>query len=380
MLVTLFETASGSRQYYEPVQFLCVEFVGGVTSTSRSIDCMAFGSIAIPRSVVRALADLSIPVMVIVFYMALWAIIARRHDEGSGYFAKRSVLSFVAMCYVSYTSVTRTAVGVFDCIHISDVVGQHIQDTKRWTLDTTVVCYGQSHVVMVAIAIPLFLIFSLGFPVLFAWAVVKNVDRDNYKNGWIYDTMGFLYRSYRPECIAWEAVVMLRKAALAAVIVFAYPLGGNLQTVLVVAVLLFMLYLHIIHHPFREEFNVLNRMEGLSLLFSLVTIVCGQILSTDRVSNDGRTVVNISLAVIHVGLLFYFALVILNLGVRYLKAVLVVRGISHDPDGGMVHIYKAYLFSQMSMAYKAVGRSLAAMSKSKKTNAKKTNANMHTHP
>lgn len=95
-------------------------------------------------------------------------------------------------------------------------------------------------------------VFS-GLPAIDAYIIIKSVDTQNYKQDWIYDTMGFVYRSYRPQCIFWESVILLRKVSIAAVVVFAYPLGFDLQVVVCVFVLASALYSQLVCRPFRPE-------------------------------------------------------------------------------------------------------------------------------
>jgi len=62
---------------------------------------------------------------------------------------------------------------------------------------------------------------------------------------------------------------MLREAFITVIVVFAYPLGGQIQGPLAALVLIFGIYFHQVCARFREEFHRLNCYESISLLVSM---------------------------------------------------------------------------------------------------------------
>lgn len=75
---------------------------------------------------------------------------------------------------------------------------------------------------------------------------------------------------------------MARKAVIGVVVVFAYPLGGNLQGVLALGVLLLALVLHMYKQPFRN--TKLNVLEAASLVVSALTFYLGIMFNDPKTS------------------------------------------------------------------------------------------------
>ena len=85
--------------------FHCVlEFIGGVTSeaATRSVDCLISADYPIPRSAMRSVVNVMVPMAVTAFYFILWAVALVRLKETVDYLIKRCVLSFMAVSYLSY--------------------------------------------------------------------------------------------------------------------------------------------------------------------------------------------------------------------------------------------------------------------------------------
>lgn len=48
----------------------------------------------------------------------------------------------------------------------------------------------------------------------------------------IINKIGFVYRGYVEQFIYWEVIIIIRKALVQVVVVFAYPLRENLQVII----------------------------------------------------------------------------------------------------------------------------------------------------
>lgn len=323
---------------------LGLEFCGGVTSeaTDRSIDCLVSDGYCVPRSVIAIVIDVLVPLGVIGVLAVYWIFISIGKKETLVFYFKRVVLSAVAVLYISYMSLTKTLVHIQNCLQVHDSTSILFDSTSfHWAADTSLMCYEGSHAILAgAVGWPLLVLISFGFPAIMSYLIKKNASED-FKDGWIYDVAGFMYRSYRTECTFWESVIMLRKASLALVVVFAYELGGNLQCVLAVFVLSLALYAQIMCHPFR--FAVLNEMEGTSLLISLLTFASSLFFEDERVTTAARIFVSVIIVVCNVWLFSYFILFFFIFTSRYLKAFLVREGVRIDPKGDARHILKVYL-------------------------------------
>lgn len=255
------------------------------------------------------------------------------------------------MLYISYISNTKALANILNCIEIHDSTNvSNGQETLYWAVDTSVVCYEGPHAVLAgAIGWPFLIIFVFGFPISTAVLILKNVKED-FTEGWIYDTAGFMYRSYGRRFIFWESIVMLRKAAVAVVVVFAYPLGTDLQVASCIVVLIFASYLHIVCRPFRKEFDILNELEGVSLLLSLLTFVSSLFIDGERVPWEAKITISVIVFLMDVGGFLFFVAVFLNFGSHYLRAELDREGISYIPERGAFHILTTYGLFQIKKA------------------------------
>ena len=327
-----------------------LEFCGGVTSeaTDRSIDCLVSTDGSIPRSVISSIIDVLVPIGAILIFAAFWAIISLRNKRELVYLIRRSALSAVAVFYISYISITQTLVNILNCVEVHDSVNILVDSTTDyWAVDTSLKCNDGSHAVLAAaMGWPFLVIFSFGFPIVMACLIVKNL-KDNFKEGWIYDVAGFMYRSYRPQFVFWESIIMLRKAILAVVVVFAYPLGSDLQVMLAVFVLALALYAQKICCPFREEFDQLNEMEGVSLLFSQLTFILSLVFESNRVPEGVRIFVTIVICLCNIGLFLFFIRRFLIFSAKYLKSVLDREDVPYNSDKGTWHVIKVYVVNYL---------------------------------
>ena len=323
---------------------MSADFLSGVTAevTSRSVDCLVSDEYSTPRSVIRVLVSLLIPVVVVFLYFVLWTAIRLNKGESFAYLLKKSLLSAIAVLYVSYISLTRILTNILNCVDAYVTQEAELHRSRRWIEDTTVHCYHQSHALLAcAVGYPFLVILSLGFPITFACVFVCHA-KENANSGWIFETAGFMYRAYSPSLVFWESIIMLRKAVLAIIVVFAYPLGGNLQGILGTFVLVLALYFQTVFSPYRSEFDVLNKIEGLSLLVSLVTFVSSLFFNDDNVPTGVRTATTVGVLLCNLALLLFFCALFTLFFVDCLKYNLQVAGVEYNPDGGIPHLLWVY--------------------------------------
>ena len=264
------------------------------------------------------------------------------------YLLRKCILSALVVFYVSYISITKTLVDILNCVEVHDSTVAGIDETTDyWAVDTSVECYERSHAALAyLLAWPFLVIFSVGFPLSVAFLVVKKVKED-YKDGWIYEVSGFVYRSYSKRYIFWESVIMIRKALLAVVVVFSYELGFKVQAVLASFVLTMALYFQMKCRPYREEFDSLNDVESLSILISSLTFVCSTFFGVEHVSDEVRVLISVLLCFANVLFFFYLLTLFTVFGAKYLKTVLVREGIHHSPADGTFRILGAYFINYL---------------------------------
>lgn len=236
--------------------------------------------LSVPRSVIQQILNVCLPLIVLFGGWLYWANITIRNKSSFKFLIKRYLLTAFVVFYVSYIALTTTAVRTFECIDIFDretTIENYITN-KYWESDTLVPCFVGSHLVLsLVLGIPL-LLLSFFFPVGLTVFLIVTRNKDNLDSVDVQETVGLFFRGYEENLVFWDSVIMFRKAILVTTAVFAYNLGGTLQSLLATAVLLISLVLQIMLNPFKKDFGHLNELESASLCVSSFTFFSGIIL------------------------------------------------------------------------------------------------------
>lgn len=130
--------------------------------------------------------------------------------------------------------------------------------------------------------------------------------------------LAFMVSGYEPRVRWWEAVVMLRKSLLAAMIVFLGPQGLTLQLYGSLAVMFAFLMAHSIMQPYVRDVH--DALETISLAVTCITLLGGLFLSEPLVNTGFKffcsaliVAVNVGFLVLAFGLMVSFALERVNL-------------------------------------------------------------------
>ena len=212
------------------------------------------------------------------------------------YFSQRILLTFLAINYFVYIGMTKNLLRFFACTRVSD--DREDTDWSRyvWEEDTEVECYEGKHALLVGLlVVPLLLAVSFGYPAGVFIILWRSKDRLNDED--FVQTYGFLYRAYDRHY--WEVIIMMRKAAVATIAVFAYSLGSNLQGLLCVLVIIVALSVHLALQPFTQEIPQLNHLETCSLSTTIVVFVTGLMMNDNKVEDSNRAILS-ALAILFV--------------------------------------------------------------------------------
>ena len=268
----------------------------------------------------------------------------RKFNESVWYFTKRALLSSLAVAYLTYLSVTKMAVNTLYCIEVHDSYDTEFDHTTHyWAVDTSLQCFKGSHAVLAAVVgWPIVIVVSFGLPVGLACALMKLQPTETNDSQWITEASGFLFRAYKQRYIFWESTVMLRKALLAIVVVFSYPLGTNIQGILAIFVLAIAVYMHVSCRPFKKDFDFLNAYETASLIISQLTFASGVLFNDSRLSDAVRVLLTVFLSLAISGLFCVLMYKIFRSIEIYAKAVLVSDGVDDAYDWGMCRALKMY--------------------------------------
>lgn len=259
-------------------------------ATTVSLDCLLSNNGAIPRSVSRSLLSLLLPFSVLAIATGYWTWI---NCDNPIVLKRRLTMSAVVVLYISFSSLVEEMLSAISCVDVNN--GETID--LYWTSDTSVKCFQGSHGILVfALVIPMILCILFAFPIGSAIYLYLKRRAGKLEDSEVKERFGFMYGAYTDECVFWDCVVMLRKAALAAIVVFGASLVSNLQNISAVCVLFFSLYLQTRFLPFHEDFKDFNSLEIHSLLVSSFTFTFALYMNDPNVTGGGRHFITVFVA------------------------------------------------------------------------------------
>ena len=309
-----------------------------------SIECLVPADAPVSRTVAWAIVNMAIPVVSMILYAVFWLGVAWKCGESWNYVKQRSTLSLLAVAYLTYVWITKTAMSVLYCVGVHDSVDVDADHVSHyWARATSLKCYQGSHAILAGtLGWPVAVVFTAGFPLFLLLTLQRRRDPST-REGWFMEATAFLYRAYSDKYIYWESIIMLRKALLTIVVAFGYHLGANLQAVIAVCILMTAMYVHTVAHPFGNEFASLNTLEGASLLVSNFAFVLALFYHDRRTGDVVRVVLTALLFVFVCGLFGYLVFQFVQATVAYMRVVLEIEGISNTQTRSFFSIFKEFL-------------------------------------
>ena len=253
-----------------------------------SFECLLPARGSTPGSIIQTALTVIVPLSVTAVICSFWAIRTVSRRMPWKFFVKRCILTAVSVLYVSYLSLAETAINVFYCIDVFDEVTLEGINTPHsyWVADTSVTCYAGSHRVLAyVVAVPL-LVFVIVYPLVLAVLMAIANKKGNLRSDWIQSTLGMLMNGFKTEFAFWDCTILLRKALIAAVVVFAYKFDVALQATLLTAIFVCSMFLHFVFLPYQTNAGPLNFLEGLSLFVCGTTVMSGVILTDPHTTSE----------------------------------------------------------------------------------------------
>ena len=259
--------------------YLCIAAFVGVTSEALSVpfECNFQGStISWPASILAIWMRLLTPCVVltglILIYVLFWII---RHftdspnAESTGRLRANDLITGVIVIIIvtvhfSYIDNVREMLRIVNCVHVeaddaslrTHPYGQYAidKDCTVWAEDTNLVCFhGKHKVTGIADIIGLILALMLIIFTIF-WMPANKKQSTSTQ---FVARYWFIYQAYKSNwyTVPWEAVILLRKTLISAVIVFSFQLGPSLQVALCVGILIVANSLQVVFQPFKVPEN-----------------------------------------------------------------------------------------------------------------------------
>ncbi|CAD7697722.1 unnamed protein product [Ostreobium quekettii] len=318
------------------VQDVLAGFSGG--SSLLSIEC-AMPSDPLPPTISSALVIISTPFALMVFvqllFLCLWLFLRRKgkkgknqHTQEFSVFRSHAILTAITAIFFAYGNVTEELMKMVNCVKLDEETVDDLglpesysnYSTAKdsfWVEDTSQKCFeGDHRYLAYIIGVPGIVLFTLGVPILLFVFLMAKKDK-------LYDpdylkTYGFVYEVYAEDHVYWEVITLARKGLVAAIVVFGYTLGPNLQAVLSLGVLIFALILQVVANPYK--YDRLNELEGASLVVTMVTLYSSLVFQDDNTSNAGRVAMSVVVTIFNVAFVLILCLEIYMNTDRYADA------------------------------------------------------------
>ena len=300
------------------------------------------------------------PVILLIFVIFLfflnWLRIRVTEQKGLEYIYSRSVICILVALFFSYDSLNRELMRIVNCVQldpeddVNDETGYtrySVAKGQFWGEDTSFKCFEGTHFRLLAImGIPGLTLFSFGIPAFILVFLLFNREKKRIYEQRFLNTYGFVYQNYTERFVYWEVSIMLRKACIGGIVVFAYPLGANLQGIMALGVLIVALVLHLVATPFK--YRILNVLESFSLLVSIFTFYSGIVFNDKNTSDAAKVLLSASLVLINTSLFAMFMVRVLMDVDKFITAKLVLFGETELPRG--------FCGRSMKLAYVLLGK------------------------
>jgi hypothetical protein len=178
---------------------------------------------------------------------------------------KRKWLSVLMLIvFMAYPSLIKTGFSMHDC-QAQAIGGIHYLDT-----DLSVSCDSPEHAFGTTFAWAIIFLCCLGLPLLFTWWLRRHEGQIRLTGGVsrFYGSFGFLYQGYRTDhwtFYCWEALTMIRKAAIVLIAAVTKDSYYQVQSATIILALFLGMQLHF--SPYVRP--LFNRLEAWTL-FALV--------------------------------------------------------------------------------------------------------------
>lgn len=335
-------------------------------ATYLPLECSLGNYFILPASITSLWIRIAFPFMLLFLFMLAgslhWMFVrfqhARAHKPTSQRYSARDLTSYfivaaIAVSFFAYKDVTDDLMRTVSCLYLDDVA-ESDQDVSQngpnpyleyaiarkgyWAEDTEQICWEGAHLITGILGFMGLVFFSFGtiaFNIVF---LISNKSR--LPNETFISRYGFLYRSYKTYwyTLPWEAVISIRKALVSAAVVYAFPLGPNLQAVMSLGVLILAQVAHTVCWPFKEYTSCgnvpdyagstvnlflgnrwrqrwislnnqisLNHLEAMSLLVSTTTFYSGVVFYDKNTSYAGEMTMTVFVVSLNVVFFVYMA-------------------------------------------------------------------------
>merc|ERR1711881_255475 len=216
------------------------------------------------------------------------------------------LVTIIVTLFLLHPTLTKICLDLLTCQTIPGKEGTFLVADLQVQCNTS-----ESAPFMYGIGVSFLLLYAIGIPLAAGFRLYQL--RDHLHEAAVRSRYGFLYAGYKRSWYFFEVIIMGRKVMLAVMGVMLAPLGTYTQTLLALVTLIYAAVIHARARPYAR--SVMNRLEMLSLMTALMTLVFGLYLFAEDIASGVREFVT-ALLVIMNGAYFVVVLYYLWLAVR----------------------------------------------------------------
>jgi len=219
------------------------------------------------------------PIMALVASVLAWSLIwlvtkLTRHEA-----ANRMIMTVIVIVFCLHPMIISRNLAMFQC--------QDVSGSSYLRSDYSVECWSSEHSTWTFnVALPAIILWGLGIPTAGLMILVRH--RHDLFVQQTRTRYGFLFMGYKPEVFYWEVVIVYRKVAMAALMVYSNRWEGQVPVLVGIGFLLLSLYLHNAAGPFVSA--ELNKMESFAISLPTLSLYCGIMYTSTNISSSGRLV------------------------------------------------------------------------------------------
>ena len=306
-------------------------------SIRRSVVCLEGDDQSLHSTVWACIVSVCfVPASVFLLFVVFWitvALLSQRFRRPIRYVMQRSLLSLMALWYVTSVPVIKTTLSTVLCVNAYNTLvttgekDDEIIDATEgammsyWAVDTSLNCFEDDHLMLVILTLSFVGLVYGGLLIAFIVILRSFKEQLNDTDSWIYLTMGFLYRSYgHGRRRYWEVAVVARKAGIAFLVFCSHRFDSLLPIIGAAVFLTLAMGLQMVAMPYRQSFDGLNRIDIFSLFASLLTTLLAAMLKSESLTVDaGRSAISLLCVLLNITTLVVLVSFLLGYVVDYVK-------------------------------------------------------------
>jgi len=200
---------------------------------------------------------------------------------------------FALVTLTCYADISKMTLAMFGCVEIGD----GITYTSVLFTDFRIDCNGEYHKMWIKkLASPVLIFFLFFYPIYIILSIWKGIK--NHENSLFRFKFGYFFYAYQRKYFFWDFVILLRKLLLIFINSFFFSrITETIPMYPIVLVLIMMILAYILQVNVRpwqkDDFNMINKIEELSLIISNLSIAFS--LFSKPFSKNNQTLEKITL-------------------------------------------------------------------------------------